>query len=106
MYIHAYIVDADLVKIFKALGDETRLQIVEYLLLEEQCACDFVKCFNKDQSTVSRHLKILEESKILRTEKRGRNVIYKIRNEEMKKLLRNFGLKPSNKCCFEVQNNE
>ena len=30
------------VKFFKALGDETRLGIVKYLLNNEYCACEFI----------------------------------------------------------------
>lgn len=94
---------SNLTKIFKALGDETRLQIVEYLLFEEQCACDFTQCINKDQTTVSRHLRILVESGILKSEKEGRNIIYKIRDNKTKELLKSFGLKPNNACCMEVR---
>ncbi len=96
----------DLAKIFKALGEETRLQIVEYLLFEEQCACDFTQCIDKDQTTVSRHLKILTESGILKSEKKGRNVIYKIKDRKTKELLNKFGLTPNNACCVEVRKNE
>lgn len=96
----------NLVKIFKALGDETRLQIVEYLLFEEQCACDFTQCINKDQTTVSRHLKILVESEILISEKKGRNILYKIKDKKTKEILKRFGLKPNNTCCMEVRKNE
>ena len=94
---------AKLVPIFKALGEETRLQIVEFLLFGEECACDFTKCVDKDQTTVSRHLKILVESKILTFEKKGRNIIYKIKDKKTVELLKNFGLKASNVCCKEVK---
>lgn len=89
----------DLVKIFKALGDETRLNIVEFLLLENKCACDFTTCINKDQTTISRHLKILVEAGILDFKKDGRNIIYQIKNQRIKNQLLNFGIKPSTKCC-------
>lgn len=102
MYIYTYIMKRNLTKIFKALGDETRLQIVEFLLFEEQCACDFTQCINKDQTTVSRHLKILVESGLLISKKNGRNIIYKIKDKVTKNLLNKFGLKPNNICCNEV----
>lgn len=89
----------NLVKIFKALGEETRLNIVEYLLFENKCACDFTKCINKDQTTISRHLKILVDSGILSSDKKGRNITFKIKNEKMKNILLNFGLEQNNNCC-------
>lgn len=89
----------ELVQIFKALGDETRLKIIEYLLYSEQCACDFTKCINKDQTTISRHLKVLIESNILISEKSGRNIRYKIKNQDIKNKLIQFGIKENKSMC-------
>lgn len=87
------------VKFFKALGDETRLNIVRYLLNHEYCACDFTSMTKKDQTTISRHLKVLVEAGILKYEKKGRNVVYSIRNNQVKKALLNFGIKGTKACC-------
>ncbi len=46
------------VKFFKALGDETRLKIVRYLLKNDFCACTFASMTKKDQtSTEENHKK-------------------------------------------------
>ncbi|MBU1643638.1 MAG: metalloregulator ArsR/SmtB family transcription factor [Nanoarchaeota archaeon] len=87
------------VKFFKALGDETRLSIVKYLLNNEYCACEFTSMTKKDQTTVSRHLKVLVEAEILKYEKKGRNIIYSIKDEEIKKGLLNFGIRGVKSCC-------
>lgn len=87
------------VKFFKALGDETRLRIVKYLLDHEYCACDFTSMTKKDQTTISRHLKVLVEAGILKYEKKGRNIIYSIRDNGVKKALLNFGIKGIKSCC-------
>lgn len=87
------------VKFFKALGDETRLKIVKYLLSHEHCACDFTSMTKKDQTTISRHLKVLVGAGILKYEKRGRNIIYSIKDDEIKKRLLNFGIKGIKSCC-------
>lgn len=87
------------VKFFKALGDETRLNIVKYLLNNNYCACEFTSMTNKDQTTVSRHLKVLVEAGILKYKKDGRNIIYSIENNEVKRVLINFGIKGANYCC-------
>mgnify|MGYP003871159491 CR=1 FL=1 len=84
------------VKIFKALGDETRLTIVRCLIEEERCACEFTKLAPKDQTTISRHLKILTEAGILKSEKRGRNIIYSMKDRDMKRRLKSMGLR---RCC-------
>jgi len=90
------------VKFFKALGDETRLQIVGYLLMTDHCACDFTSGINKDQTTISRHLKILVEAEILKSEKEGRNVIYSIRDGNVRTLLETMGIKCITQCCSSV----
>lgn len=87
------------VKFFNALGDETRLMIVSCLLTHDKCACDFTSITEKDQTTVSRHLKILFEADIVDFEKDGRNRIYKIKNEQMRQLLLNCGVEKL-KCCY------
>lgn len=96
MYIYTM---NDMVKFFKALGDETRLCIVSFLLMKDHCACEFTSCINKDQTTISRHLKILVEAGILRYEKDGRNIIYSIRDEDIKNMLKSLGVEASMDCC-------
>jgi ArsR family transcriptional regulator, lead/cadmium/zinc/bismuth-responsive transcriptional repressor len=87
------------IKFFKALGNETRLKIVRYLLDHEYCACDFTKKVAKDQTTISRHLKVLVEADILKYEKNGRNMIYSIKDDKVKKALSDFGIKEIKSCC-------
>jgi ArsR family transcriptional regulator len=88
-------------KLFKALGDETRLKIAGCLLHQDYCACDFVPVTKKDQTTVSRHLAILVNSGILKYTKKGRNIIYSIKDENMKKELVNYGIRKIKNCCRE-----
>ncbi|MCC4770970.1 metalloregulator ArsR/SmtB family transcription factor [Methanosarcina sp. DH2] len=87
------------VKFFKALGDETRLTILSYLLEHSYCACDFSSLTKKDQTTVSKHLKVLVEAGILKYEKQGRNIIYSIKNEETNCLLLSLGIRDIKPCC-------
>lgn len=91
----------DQVKFFNALGDETRLRIVSCLLSCDKCACDFTSIVEKDQTTISRHLKVLFEAGIVNFEKDGRNRIYKIKNEQMRELLQNCGVEKLEFCCKE-----
>ncbi|WP_292463057.1 arsenite methyltransferase [Methanolobus sp.] len=86
-------------RFFKALGDRTRLTIVGCLLKHDHCACDFSEIAGKDQTTISRHLKILLEAGILRYEKDGRYVIYSIKDEMMKETLEKCGIEKVDSCC-------
>lgn len=92
MYIYTIIMNLINAKFFKALGDETRLNIVGYLLKKDYCACNFDKISDKDQTTISRHLKILTEAGIIKNTKHGRNNIYSINDEEMRSLLLKIGI--------------
>ena len=97
-YIHITMLDSK-VKFFKALGDETRLTILSYLLEHSYCACDFSSLTKKDQTTVSKHLKVLVEAGILKYEKQGRNIIYSIKNREIECLLLSLGVQDIKPCC-------
>ncbi len=72
---------------FKALSNETRLLIIEFLSKGEQCACDIVPHTKKSQPNVSLHLKKLEETGILKSRKEGTRVLYKIADPKIHKLL-------------------
>lgn len=81
------------VKLLKALGDETRLNIVRCLLGGEKCACRLVPAAGKAQPTVSRHLKILEEAGVLESRRVGVNIWYKIKSGEAKRILKVLGVR-------------
>jgi arsenite methyltransferase len=87
------------VKFFKALADGTRLTILSYLLENSYCACDVTSLTDKDQTTVSKHLKVLTEAGILNYEKRGRNVIYSIRDENIREVLLILEIGEIKPCC-------
>ncbi|MGY1746930.1 ArsR/SmtB family transcription factor [Blastococcus sp. SYSU D00695] len=66
---------------FAALGDPVRLQLVSLLATAEGgaiCVCDLTGPVGRSQGTVSHHLRILVESGLATSEKRGRNVWYAV----------------------------
>ncbi|MFO7810210.1 MAG: metalloregulator ArsR/SmtB family transcription factor [Candidatus Delongbacteria bacterium] len=52
-------------KIFKALGDETRLRIVKMLEVKKMCVCEITSIIGSSTPTVSNHLKILKETGLI-----------------------------------------
>lgn len=62
--------------VFKALGDETRLKIIEMLSCGELCACDILACFEITQPTLSYHMKILTECGLVTSHKEGSWIRY------------------------------
>ena len=67
-------------RIFKALGDETRLKILEILWEEgrERCACVLLLRLGISQSTLSHHMKILSDAGLVRTRRAGKWALYTI----------------------------
>ena len=74
-------------KIFKALCDETRLKIVEFLLNGERCVCEVVPHTKRTQSTVSIQLAKLESLGIVESRRKGKSVYYRVSNPKIKKIL-------------------
>ena len=50
------------IKIFKALADDNRLEILELLISGEKCGCELLEALNIGQSTLSHHMRILCEA--------------------------------------------
>ena len=65
--------------IIKALAHPTRLFIVRALSCCEYCVCALTEMIGVDVSTVSKHLTILKNAGIVRDEKRGLQVYYRLR---------------------------
>lgn len=70
--------------VFKAFCDETRLCILDILKSGEKCACILLQDLNISQSTLSHHMKILVESKIILARKEGKWTHYSISEEGIK----------------------
>jgi ArsR family transcriptional regulator len=71
---------------FRALGDPVRLRLLSMLLTAEGgevCACDLVDPLERSQPTVSHHLKVLREAGLVTASKRGTNVWYAVRAEQL-----------------------
>ena len=79
------------IKLLKALSDESRIKIIRALMNGEQCACSIVPFVGKAQSTVSSHLKTLEEAKILESRREGSNIYYKVRSKKSIQILTLLG---------------
>ena len=69
---------ADIVKIFKALADPTRLRIVLLLRRRELCVCELMYILRMEQSRVSRHMRVLRDAGIAEDVREGRWIIYRI----------------------------
>ncbi|MEM6916095.1 MAG: metalloregulator ArsR/SmtB family transcription factor [Verrucomicrobiota bacterium] len=64
--------------LLKALGDETRLLVVKFLLEEPKHVGDLQDLIGVEQSLLSHHLRQLRESGIVESERDGKSVLYRL----------------------------
>ena len=69
---------------FKAFGDENRLQILDLLRDGERCACSILDEMQITQPTLSHHMKILCDSGVVVGRKEGKWMHYSISKEGAK----------------------
>jgi ArsR family transcriptional regulator len=77
----------EILNIFKALSDETRLRILKLLEGGDLCVCDIFSALDMVQPKVSFHLSVLKEAGLIADRKEGRWVHYRIDDSD---LLRRF----------------
>jgi ArsR family transcriptional regulator len=62
---------SDVVNVFKALSEGTRLRILNILMVRECCVCEVMQVLGISQPSASRHLAILHEAGLLKAKKEG-----------------------------------
>ena len=81
------------ISVFKALADETRLQIVQMLTYESMCATDLLGYFNITQPSLSYHMRILTSCGLVSAHREAGRTMYRVRRdkmEQLKKLMETF----------------
>lgn len=76
--------------LFRALGDPTRLEILRRLVCSDEAlpVGDVADCCGVHLSGVSRHLSVLRDAGLVDAERRGREVLYRIRGAAIVRDLR------------------
>ena len=65
-------------KIFNALSDPARLEIIEFLRGGERCVCEIIPHVSLIQPLVSRQLKILKDCGLVKDRKEGNRRLYSV----------------------------
>ncbi|MGH2404989.1 MAG: ArsR/SmtB family transcription factor [bacterium] len=79
--------DVLLAKFFRALGDPTRLQILEAVLDSEKNVTALVELTGAPQGRVSSHLACLRWCGYVATRQEGRQMFYRVADRRVRKLL-------------------
>ncbi len=65
-------------KVFKALNDTTRREILRLLKEKDLTAGEIAEAFNISKPSISHHLDILNQAELVTFEKKGQYVIYSL----------------------------
>jgi ArsR family transcriptional regulator, arsenate/arsenite/antimonite-responsive transcriptional repressor len=80
----------ELIKAAKALSDETRLRMLNILLVRECCVCEVMQALDISQTRASRNLSILYEAGFLKLRKEGLWTHYAIDRDNLTKNNKNY----------------
>ncbi|MFI0486733.1 ArsR/SmtB family transcription factor [Actinomadura sp. 9N215] len=74
-------------RFFRALGDPTRIAIIQLLLARPHTVSELINELDVPQSRVSNHLACLRWCRFVETERKGRQVLYSISDPRIRDLL-------------------
>ena len=77
----------DLAELFKVFGDSTRIRILFVLFEAEVCVCDLAAALNMTQSAISHQLKILKQSKLVKSRREGKSVFYSLADGHVRTII-------------------
>ena len=70
-------------KFFKVISDSTRLSILYLLKEKERNVSDIVEIMGMEQSAISHQLRILKDSRLVRSHREGKSMIYQLDDEHI-----------------------
>ena len=76
--------------VFKALSDPTRRKILELLSDRDMTAGEIADCFQISKPSISHHLSILKNSRLILDERQGQNILYSLNTTVFQDLMKWF----------------
>lgn len=77
----------DLAELFKVFGDSTRIRMLYVLFEEEMCVGDMAQVLGMTQSAISHQLKILKNSRLVKSRRDGKQIIYALADEHVRTII-------------------
>lgn len=77
----------DLAELFKVFGDLTRIRILFVLFNAEICVCDIAETLGMTQSAISHQLRILKQSKLVKSRREGKSIFYSLADDHVKTII-------------------
>jgi len=73
----------DFVTLARALADESRVRVLLALQERELCVCQIIELLGLAPSTVSKHMSILRQARLVDSRKDGRWIYYRLADEDV-----------------------
>ncbi len=77
----------ELADTFKVFSDSSRIKILYSIMENSLCVCDIAEKISMTHSAVSHQLKILKQARLVKSEKKGKEVYYSLDDEHIEKIL-------------------
>ena len=77
----------DLAELYKVFGDSTRIKILFVLFESEVCVCDLAQCLNMTVSAISHQLRVLKQSRLVKSRREGKTVFYSLADDHVRTVL-------------------
>ena len=74
-------------ELFKAFSDPTRLRILTTLAEGEICVCDIAEVLGMTQSAISHQLRLLKNTRLIRSRREGKTVFYALADSHVMSIL-------------------
>ena len=77
----------NLAEFFRIFGDSTRIRILYALSQSELCVCDIASLLGMGQSAISHQLRILKQSRLVKSRREGKSVFYSLADEHVRTII-------------------
>lgn len=78
---------AELAEMFRLMGDPSRLKIIAACLSSPMYVSDIAAKLGLSQPLVSHHLRLLRAARVLRAERRGKQIFYAAADDHVKRVI-------------------
>ncbi len=77
----------DLIQLFKALGDPSRMKVLFQVGSSEACVSEVASKLNMSESAVSHHLHILRMNGLVRWHREGKTILYTMEDDHVRTII-------------------
>lgn len=78
----------DLAELFKIFGDSTRIRILFVLFEHEVNVTELSEALEMNQSAISHQLKILKQSKLIKSRRDGKQIFYSLADDHVATIIK------------------